>query len=127
ERRQERVVTTTPAGRYPIMPQITKEQEGLMDICMLTPSELTDLQELLGEFETVKGKLLAYLEKIEEGWQQEIQKAPDPNGPKTERSDLPKSRLQILTEWIGHLDEQTVQLADMEEIVPKDPKLPIMK
>jgi hypothetical protein len=57
-----------------------------MDICMLTPSELADLQELLGEFETVKGKLLAYLEKIEKGWQQEIQKAPAP-GPKTERSD----------------------------------------
>jgi hypothetical protein len=92
-----------------------------MDICMLTPSERTDLQVLLGEFETVKGKLLAFLEKIEEEWQQEVEKAPVPTK-KTVRTDLPKQRLQILSEWIGHLDEQCVQLEDMEEIVPRDPK-----
>jgi hypothetical protein len=37
---------------------------------------------------------------------------------------LPLSRLQLLTEWIGHLDEQCVDLEDMEEIVPRDPKPP---
>jgi hypothetical protein len=97
-----------------------------MDICMLTPSERTDLQVLLGEFETVKGKLLAFLEKIEEEWQQEVEKAPVPTK-KTVRTDLPKQRLQILSEWIGHLDEQCVQLEDMEEIVPRDPKPIVVK
>jgi hypothetical protein len=97
-----------------------------MDICMLTPSERTDLQVLMGEFETMKRKLLAFLEKIEEEWQQEVAEAPVPKK-KTERTDLPKQRLQILSEWIGHLDEQCVQLEDMEEIVPRDPKPPVIK
>jgi hypothetical protein len=97
-----------------------------MDICMLTPSECADLHELIGEYENVKRKLQTCLEKIEEQWQQEIKKTPVPRR-KTERTDLPKSRLQILTEWIGHLDEQPVQLADMDEIVPRDPKPPVIK
>jgi hypothetical protein len=34
------------------------------------------------------------------------------------------SRLHLLSEWIGHLDEQCVDLEDMEEILPRDPKAP---
>jgi len=97
-----------------------------MDICMLTPSEYAELHERIGEYENVKGKLQTCLEKIERAWKQELEYAPEP-GPKTEAKDLPKSRLQILTEWIGHLDEQCVQLEDMEEVVPKDPTPPTIK
>jgi hypothetical protein len=67
-----------------------------MDICMLTPSETAELHELLGQFENVKGKLQAFLEKIEEEWKREVETAPDTK-PKTERTDLPKLRLQIHT------------------------------
>jgi hypothetical protein len=97
-----------------------------MDICMLTPAERADLTALVGEFEEVKRKLQACLEKIEMEWTTELKNAPDPR-PKTERTDSPMSRMQILTEWIGHLDEQCVQLEDMEEIVPRDPKPPVIK
>src|SRR4051794_5603126 len=97
-----------------------------MDICLLTPSERADLQDLVGEFEAVKRRLQAYLEHIEVEWTAEVKNAPDP-WPDTERAVLPMSRLQILTEWIGHLDEQYVQLEDMEEVVPSDPKPPKIK
>jgi hypothetical protein len=97
-----------------------------MDICMLTPSETAELQQLVGELEAVKGKLHAFLEKIEEEWKQEVAEAPVSLFD-IEQMDLPTQRLQILTEWIGHLDEQCVQLEDMEEIVPRDPQPPEIK
>jgi hypothetical protein len=88
----------------------------------VTP-ERAELQELVGDSETVKGKLQAFLEKIEEEWKQEEAEAPVANYD-IERIALPRQRLQILSEWIGHLDEQCIDLEDMEEIVPRDHKPP---
>lgn len=89
-----------------------------MDICMLIPSERALIQEVLGEYEEVKTKLLTVLEEIEGEWKQEVQQAPDPWPGHTERMVLPRQRLDILSDWIREIDAHDIYLEDMDEVMP---------
>jgi hypothetical protein len=74
-----------------------------------------------GRIRTGKIESTGNLEQIENEWRREVEEAPDPAF-RLDREEmvLPMERLQILSEWIGKLDEQTVQLEDMDEEVSKD-------
>ena len=90
-----------------------------MDICMLTPSERTILQELVAKYEAEKGELLAFLRKLHTEWDAEYEKA-STEWARTQAGHDAWVRIDNAELWIYQLEEGITTIEDLEPKVAEN-------
>jgi hypothetical protein len=86
-----------------------------MDICMLTPSQRTKIQDRIVQYEHVRLRLLACLDLIKGEWVKEVENEP-PDWFDREGMVLPMERLDKLTKLIEGLEERAMTCYDIDDI-----------